>query len=144
MPTITVNEEIPGPDEFIALRAAAGLSPRTPEAARLGLPRSLFAVCVRREAELIGMGRIVGDGGCSFQIVDIAVHPDYQRQGLGTRIMEALMHYIREICARFRTRQFAGGPRRASPVQQIRLRAHRARLGWHGAAPGITGEEKSR
>jgi ribosomal protein S18 acetylase RimI-like enzyme len=96
MPQIRLKAEIPGPDEFIALRATAGLSPRTPEAARLGLPRSLFAVCVRVEQELIGMGRVVGDGGCSFQIVDIAVHPDYQRQGLGTRIMQALMQYIRE------------------------------------------------
>jgi len=96
MPQIRLKAEIPGPDEFIALRAAAGLSPRTPEAARLGLPRSLFAVCIRMEQELIGMGRVIGDGGCSFQIVDIAVHPDYQRQGLGTQIMQALMQYIRD------------------------------------------------
>jgi ribosomal protein S18 acetylase RimI-like enzyme len=42
------------------------------------------------------MGRIVGDGGCNFEIVDMAVHPDFQRQGLGKRIMESLMTYLRE------------------------------------------------
>ena len=40
------------------------------------------------------MGRVVGDGGCNFEVVDIAVHPDYQRQGLGTLVMAAIMSYI--------------------------------------------------
>ena len=40
------------------------------------------------------MGRIVGDGGLNYEVVDIAVHPDYQRQGLGSRIMTALMAYL--------------------------------------------------
>ena len=42
------------------------------------------------------MGRIIGDGGCNYEIVDVAVHPDHQRQGLGYQIMEALMEYIYE------------------------------------------------
>jgi GNAT superfamily N-acetyltransferase len=37
------------------------------------------------------MGRLIGDGGCFAQITDIAVHPDHQRQGLGTQVMAALM-----------------------------------------------------
>ena len=32
----------------------------------------------------------------SHEIVDMAVHPDYQRQGIGARIMVALMNYLRE------------------------------------------------
>lgn len=30
----------------------------------------------------VGMGRVIGDGGCFFQIVDIAVDPADQGQGL--------------------------------------------------------------
>jgi ribosomal protein S18 acetylase RimI-like enzyme len=37
------------------------------------------------------MGRVIGDGGTAFQIVDIAVEPAHQGQGLGKRIMAALM-----------------------------------------------------
>jgi ribosomal protein S18 acetylase RimI-like enzyme len=96
MSSITQILETPGVEEYVALRDAAGLSSKTPRAARQGLPGSLFSVCVRDGGRLIGMGRVVGDGGCSFQIVDIAVHPDYQRRGWGTRIMEALMGYLRE------------------------------------------------
>ena len=90
-----LSAQTPAPAEYMALRVAAGLSPKTIEAAERGLPNSLFAVCVRDGNELIGMGRVIGDGGCNFEIVDIAVHPDYQRQGLGSRIMESLMQYLR-------------------------------------------------
>ena len=36
------------------------------------------------------MGRIIGDNGCFFVVVDIAVLPEYQGRGLGKRIMAAL------------------------------------------------------
>lgn len=88
--------ETPGVDEYCAMRAVAGLSPKTDTAARQGLPGSLFAVCIRDGDRLIGMGRIIGDGGLNYEIVDMAVHPDYQRQGHGYRIMDALMNYIKE------------------------------------------------
>lgn len=91
-----LQTQTPEAVEYMALRLAAGLSSRTPEAAVRGLPASLFAVCIRQDETLIGMGRVVGDGGCNFEIVDVAVHPDFQRQGLGYRIMEALMNYLRD------------------------------------------------
>ena len=94
-PDVSLMQEIPEAAEYISLRAAAGLSPRTIEAAQKGLPGSLFAVCVRVGDRLVGMGRVVGDGGCNFEIVDVAVHPSYQRQGLGSEIMTALMEYLR-------------------------------------------------
>lgn len=92
----TVAHEIPASEEYIGLRLAAGLSPKTAEAAEKGLPNSLFAVSMRTKSKLIGMGRVVGDGGCNFEVVDIAVHPDFQRQGLGSKIMQAVMAYLRE------------------------------------------------
>ena len=36
------------------------------------------------------MGRIIGDGGCFFQVVDIAVLPAHQGKGLGKLIMKEL------------------------------------------------------
>lgn len=43
-----------------------------------------------------GMGRIIGDGGCFFQIVDIAVNPVYQGKGLGKLIMAKITSYLDE------------------------------------------------
>ena len=58
-----------------------------------------FSICVRK-GELVGMGRIIGDGGCAFQIVDIAVHPDHQRQGVGNEGMERLIDRLRKHAPR--------------------------------------------
>ena len=89
-----VKTEVPSAEDYIRIRLAAGLSEKTKEAANLGLKNSLFAVTVFYDSEPVGIGRVIGDGGCFFEIVDIAVLPEHQGRGLGQKIMEALMDYI--------------------------------------------------
>ena len=89
-------EETPGVDEFLAMREKAGLGPRSVEGAAAGLPNTLYAVCVRDGERLVAMGRVVGDGGLNYEIVDMAVDPDFQRQGIGYRIMDMLMGFVRD------------------------------------------------
>jgi ribosomal protein S18 acetylase RimI-like enzyme len=96
MTTIRLSKEQPGCEEYCALRVACGLSPKSQAAAEIGLPNSLLVTTIRDGERLIAMGRVVGDGGCNFEIVDIAVHPDYQRQGLGRQVMDAVMAFIHE------------------------------------------------
>ncbi|WP_114240001.1 GNAT family N-acetyltransferase [Dyella sp. C9] len=86
--------EIPASEEYLALRIAAGLSAMSPEGAAVGLPASWYSVCVRDGDALIGMGRVVGDGGLFLWVVDIAVAPSWQGQGWGRRIMQALMDEV--------------------------------------------------
>ncbi len=94
--TYALTADTPGVEEYRELRRLAGMSTKTREAAQRGLPNSLFAATVRDGDLLVAMGRVLGDGGCNFEIVDVAVHPDYQRRGLGTRVMRALMDFIEE------------------------------------------------
>ena len=68
-------ERFPGIDDYRRLRVATGLSPRSAEAAARGLPNTLFGVSVLYGEQVIGMGRVIGDGGCFFTVVDIAVEP---------------------------------------------------------------------
>ena len=100
-----LSREIPGNDEYRALRVAAGLSAMSEEGAAIGLPASWCSVCVRDDGELIGMGRVVGDGGLFLWVVDIAVAPARQGQGWGRRIMQALMD---EVHARAPRRTMVG------------------------------------
>jgi ribosomal protein S18 acetylase RimI-like enzyme len=86
--------EIPAAEEYRALRVAAGLSAMSAEGAATGLPASWCSVCVRAGGELIGMGRVVGDGGLFLFVVDIAVAPAWQGRGWGKRIMAALMEQV--------------------------------------------------
>ncbi|MEE2693106.1 MAG: GNAT family N-acetyltransferase [Pseudomonadota bacterium] len=95
-PDYKVLPEAPALPDYLRLRLVAGLSPFSEEAARKGLRQTLLGVTVLLEDRAVGMGRVIGDGGCFFQIVDIAVDPEHQRRGLGKRIMASLMDRLRE------------------------------------------------
>ena len=89
-------EATPSSDDYRRLRVAAGLSARSAEAAAVGLPNTICAVVIEQDGRAIGMGRIVGDRGLFYQIVDIAVDPKHQKRGLGKRIVGALVDHLRQ------------------------------------------------
>ena len=62
-----VEEGVPDTETFLGLRAGAGMSPRSQEDARRGLGQELFSVLLRLEDsdDIVGMGRVIGDGGRS-------------------------------------------------------------------------------
>ena len=90
MNDIVLVERFPDVDDYLRLRAAAGMHEKTREAAARALPNTLYGVQLQRDGALVGMGRVIGDNGCFFIVVDIAVAPEWQGQGLGKRIMAAL------------------------------------------------------
>lgn len=92
---IELIETFPDAGTYRALRAATGMLSKTPEAVERGLKNTLYGVSLRHAGETIGMGRIVGDNGTVFVVVDIAVSPAWQGRGLGTRIMAALDAWLR-------------------------------------------------
>ncbi|MFE6286450.1 GNAT family N-acetyltransferase [Streptomyces sp. NPDC057877] len=90
----TLRAGVPSVEVFRRLRTDAGLSDKAPEAVALALPNTWYGVVLHHESEPIGMGRIIGDGGTAFQVVDICVHPAHQGRGLGKRIMAALVEEL--------------------------------------------------
>ena len=91
-----VRNEIPSVEDYIDIRLQAGLSRKSVEAATIGLKNSLFGVVVYSNNLPIGIGRVIGDGGCFFEITDMAVLPDHQHQGVGSLIMKALVNWLHE------------------------------------------------
>ena len=92
---VELVERFPDAEDYCRLRADAGMATRTLEAARRGLPNTLYGVSLLHEGQVIGMGRVIGDGGSFFIVVDIAVLPAHQGRGLGRRIMSALDDWLR-------------------------------------------------
>ena len=43
----------------------------------------------------VGMGRVLGDGGWYFHVIDMAVLPEHQRRGFGDAILTALLDQVR-------------------------------------------------
>lgn len=90
----TTLHATPSAAVYQQLRVASGLSPKSDEAAARGLPNTLFAVQVLHGGETVGMGRVIGDGGTAFQVVDIVVLPAHQGRGLGRRVMEEIATWL--------------------------------------------------
>ena len=90
-----IKEEIPSVTDYIGIRCQAGLSKKSEQAARMGLPNSIYSVVVYSNECAIGIGRVIGDGRCFFEITDIAVVPEHQNKGVGVMIMEALVQYLK-------------------------------------------------
>ena len=96
MNSFKIKEEVPTPEKYMYLREAANMTPRNIESATKGLGNELFSVLLINEEneEVVGMGRVIGDGGTVFQICDMAIISEWQNKGGGTMIMNALMAYI--------------------------------------------------
>jgi len=94
MSELIITETNIPPEIYRRLREKTGLSPKTAEAAVRGLSTSLYSVLIKDGETPIGMGRVVGDGGCHCQVVDICVLQDYQGRGIGKMIMEKVMGFI--------------------------------------------------
>jgi ribosomal protein S18 acetylase RimI-like enzyme len=88
-------ERNPTLEEYQRLRRAVGWSDVETEAIEIGLNNSLFSVCVILENRVIGCGRVIGDGGIYFYIQDIIVLPEFQGRGIGRRIMDAIVEYLK-------------------------------------------------
>jgi GNAT superfamily N-acetyltransferase len=91
----TLITDTPTIADYCRLRQQAGLSPKTPEVAARGLPNTIHAVQVHCGDDVVGMGRVIGDGGAFYQVTDIAVQPAHQGRGLGKAIMASLMAQLR-------------------------------------------------
>ena len=90
---IVIVENVLQAEDFVRLRVAAGF-PEVPVAhAKRALAGGLLNISAVYNGELVGMGRLVGDGAMYWYLQEIIVLPEYQKQGIGTKIVEYLTDY---------------------------------------------------
>ena len=83
------------PEDFVRLRTAAGFIATPIEQAEKALANSLHCVTARCGGQVVGMGRLVGDGVMYWYLQEIIVHPDNQGMGIGKCIVNRLLEHIR-------------------------------------------------
>lgn len=121
-------DRLPTPEEHRALAESVGWG----EAFRWdAMPASLAGSCcavvaLADDGTPVAMGRVVGDGAFFFYLQDIAVRPDLQGQGLGSRVTERLLELVH---AR------AGGDAFVGLFATAEARPLYARLGFDGDSP---------
>lgn len=78
-------------DELCNLYRLAPLGQKTTTDLQVCFSSSRYVCLVYDGGRLVGAGRALADGlDCSY-IADVAVHPDYQRTGVGSSIVARLM-----------------------------------------------------
>lgn len=82
--------------DFIRLKVATGFGDRPIEQVEKALENNLFDVIAVCNDEVIGMGRLVGDGVMYWYLQEIIVLPEFQGKGIGTRIVDRLLEYIKD------------------------------------------------
>ena len=94
---ITIKkQEIVKLEDVLHLYQAVGWTNYTnqPQMLEQSLAHSLAIYVARDGEEIVGLGRLVGDGFSSGFVQDLIVLPTYQRQGIGSDLMkEALGDY---------------------------------------------------
>lgn len=93
-----IENSTPQTQEFGDLRSLIGWNNPSSSELENSINSSLFWVTVYHKADLIGTGRVVGDGAMYFYVQDVIVHPDFQGLGLGNRIMEQIEDYLKRTC----------------------------------------------
>lgn len=65
---IRFSTEVPDAQAYCDLRVKAGMSPKSLEVRRKGLPNACFTITIYDDDKLIGMGRLIGDGALPFKL----------------------------------------------------------------------------
>lgn len=81
-------------EDFLRLKVATGFRDRPIALVEKALENSLFDVTAVVGDEVVGMGRLVGDGAMYWYLQEIIVLPEYQNKGIGTAIVNRLLDYV--------------------------------------------------
>jgi ribosomal protein S18 acetylase RimI-like enzyme len=91
---IEILNKIPNAEEYNFLRKSVGWGTYERQLIDKALQNSLFSICALADNNLIGMARIIGDGGLVYYIQDLIVLPQYQNKGIGRMLMDKIMEYF--------------------------------------------------
>ena len=93
VPDITYTNHITVED-YNALRQAVNWIRVTEKRASIALQHSFYLCVAVCGDQPVGMARIVSDGGYTYFITDVIVHPDYQSFHIGTELISRVLDYI--------------------------------------------------
>ena len=82
-------------EDFIRLKVATGFIDRPLQQVEKALKNGLFNVSAVCDGNVIGMGRLVGDGAMYWYLQEIIVLPEYQGKGIGKSIVNRLIEHIK-------------------------------------------------
>lgn len=94
---ITIKTNTINVQDYLSIRAKVGWKELLQIQAQRALEHSICIVGAYEDDQLIGMGRIVGDGAVICYIQDLIVDPEYQGKGIGSLLLNSLIDYVEQL-----------------------------------------------
>ena len=94
---LKIKENINNVDEFNFLYDAVEWGAYDIEISQKALDNTYYSVSIYDDNQIVGYGRLIGDGICFMYIHDVMVKPDYQNNKIGTMIMTKLIEQLEVI-----------------------------------------------
>ena len=113
------------PEQVADLRVSVGWDAAL-DLYRSSLGRSFAWAGCFAQGQLIGYADVVSDGVADAYVRDLVVHPDHQREGVGSRLLSLLVETVRDA-----------GIRMVSTVFEPDLAAFYRRAGFHLVSGGM-------
>ena len=84
-------------EEYNYLFDIVGWGSYPKEISKKALSNNIYSVSIYDNDNIIGYGRLIGDGIIFLYIHDIMVKPEYQGKGIGKTIMQKLLSKVEEL-----------------------------------------------
>ena len=91
---VTFTDSLPKTKDYWDLFQTTGWNDKynfTQQDLENAIKNSWYVSSIYNSDELIGFGRVISDGVHHALIVDLIIHPDYQGQGLGSKMLDRLV-----------------------------------------------------
>ena len=92
-----ILENIDNVEEYNYLFDIVGWGSYPVEISKKALSNNIYSVSIYDNDNIIGYGRLIGDGIIFLYIHDIMVKPEYQGKGIGKTIMKKLLSKVEEL-----------------------------------------------
>lgn len=92
-----ILENIDNVEEYNYLFDIVGWGSYPKEISKKALSNNIYSVSIYDNDNIIGYGRLIGDGIIFLYIHDVMVKPDYQGKGIGKTIMQKLLSKVEEL-----------------------------------------------
>lgn len=94
---ITYRKEKISVATYLYLRSQVNWKVLSRQQAQLALDNSLVIFAAYNDDEIVGMGRIVGDGAVISYIQDLIVIPSIHRHGVGSGLIKRLIDFVEDM-----------------------------------------------
>ncbi|UJH66728.1 GNAT family N-acetyltransferase [Allomuricauda sp. SCSIO 65647] len=97
---LRIEKRPPTQKEYQSLRSQYNWYTLENQFTKAAFGKEVYSVVVLDGPNVIGMGRVVGDGAIYFTIQDIIVHPNYNNKSVSRLIMGQIEAYFETIASR--------------------------------------------